>query len=61
MTVPESPCYLCQQRALGCHSKCPQYIAFARYRQAEAAERHHAVMQKVYDHDRYYRILRRCR
>ena len=47
LTVPESPCYLCQQRALGCHSKCTQYIAFARYRQAEAAERHRAVMQKV--------------
>ena len=58
MIISDNPCYLCQQRALGCHSKCPQYIAFARYQQAE---RHHAVMQKVYDQDRYYKILRRCR
>jgi len=50
MIISDNPCYL-----------CPQYIAFARYRQAEAAEKHHAVMQKVYDHDRYYKILRRCR
>ena len=61
MTALDSPCYLCQRRALGCHSRCKDYIAFAQYRQAEAAERHNAVMQKVYDHDRYYRILRRCR
>ena len=61
MIISESPCYLCQRRAPHCHSKCPQYIAFAQYRQAEAAERHNAAMQKVYDHDRYYRILRRCK
>ena len=27
-TVPDNPCYLCQRRTLGCHSRCKDYIAY---------------------------------
>ena len=61
MTVPESPCYLCQQRALGCHSKCPQYIEFSQHRQVISREQQADVGVRTYNSDRYYKILRRCR
>lgn len=26
--IPESPCYECQKREPGCHSRCSEYIFF---------------------------------
>lgn len=28
MNKPRNPCYGCQDRAIGCHSKCERYAAF---------------------------------
>ena len=61
MIISDSPCYLCQQRALGCHSKCPQYIEFSQHRQVINREQQADVGVRTYNSDRYYKILRRCR
>lgn len=61
MTALESPCYLCQQRTLGCHSRCKDYIAFAQSRQEINEAKHTDTGLQAYSSDRYFKIQRRLR
>lgn len=39
MTDTPIPCYLCPDRAVGCHGRCERYAAFCRRRDAARAAR----------------------
>lgn len=60
MIISDNPCYLCQQRALGCHSRCKDYITYTQYRQALSKAKQDGGLD-VYERDRYNKIQRRLR
>lgn len=60
MTALDSPCYLCQQRSLGCHSKCKDYISYTQARQAANQAKQDGGLD-AYERDRYNKIQRRLR
>ena len=35
---PQSPCYKCENREPGCHSKCKEYLDFAEKRREDVIE-----------------------
>lgn len=61
MTAPDNPCYLCQRRALGCHSQCKDYIAYTQYRQTLNQAKHTDTGLQAYNSDRYFKIQRRMK
>ena len=38
-----APCLGCQDRAVGCHSSCPKYAAFARWIRDKHKSEHDAI------------------
>lgn len=60
MIAPDNPCYLCQRRALGCHSQCKDYIAYTQYQQALSQAKQDGGLD-AYERDRYNKIQRRLR
>lgn len=60
-----NPCRFCEQRAAGCHSGCPDYLAFARRRaeqrkaDQQAAGRERDRIEYAMDFKRRVRVHRR--
>lgn len=42
--MSDSPCYLCEKRTGGCHSKCQEYI---RWKNAQAEENNKLYLYKL--------------
>ena len=59
MIMSDNPCYLCQQRSLGCHGRCKDYIAYTQYRQTLNQAKQADIGLQAYSSDRYFKIQRR--
>ena len=58
MTAPDSPCYLCQRRTLGCHIWCKDYKTFTQWRQELSQAMQTEVGLQSYACDRYFKVQR---